>query len=56
MKKFFQDQRGANLVEYIILVGVVALMSIFAFRKFGFKVQGKVDSHSGVVSSDITNK
>ena len=56
IRRFFQDSRGANLVEYIILVGVVALMSIVAFKTFGSKVQQKVESHGGVVDSDITNK
>ena len=56
IRRFFQDSRGANLVEYIILVGVVALMSIVAFKAFGSKVQEKVQSHGSVVDSDITNK
>lgn len=49
MKKFFYDNLGANLVEYIILVGVVALLSIAAFTFFGEKVQGKVKEQGGKV-------
>jgi Flp pilus assembly pilin Flp len=37
-----RDTRGANMVEYILLVGVVALISIAAFTKFGGKVQEKI--------------
>ncbi len=52
MSKLIKDTRGANLVEYIILVGVVALISIAAFKAFGGKIwdrttkQGETVSHS----------
>jgi len=36
-----QDRRGANLVEYIILVGVVALIALAGFKTFGSKVWDK---------------
>lgn len=35
------DRRGANLVEYIILVGVIALIAIAGFKIFGGKVWDK---------------
>jgi Flp pilus assembly pilin Flp len=38
----FRDQRGANLVEYIIVLGLVALIAISAFDKFGNGVKAKV--------------
>jgi pilus assembly protein Flp/PilA len=37
------DTRGANMVEYILLVGVVALIAIAGFKLFGSKVRSKVD-------------
>ncbi len=33
-----RDTRGANLVEYIILVGVIALVAIAGFKAFGTRV------------------
>jgi Flp pilus assembly pilin Flp len=48
-RRFFRDQRGAGLVEYIMLAGLVAIASIFAFRTFGEKVQGAVDKQGGEV-------
>jgi pilus assembly protein Flp/PilA len=42
VKKLLKDTRGANLVEYIILVGVVALLCVAAFKAFGGKIQSKV--------------
>jgi pilus assembly protein Flp/PilA len=44
------DTRGANLVEYIILVGVIALIAIVGFKKFGGSVRAKVDEQAGSVS------
>jgi Flp pilus assembly pilin Flp len=43
VNKLYRDQRGANLVEYIILVGVVALIALAGFKVFGFKVRGSID-------------
>jgi pilus assembly protein Flp/PilA len=54
MKKISQalvrDTKGANLVEYIILVGVIALIAIAGFKTFGGKVQDKVNEQAGSVS------
>ena len=47
------DRRGANMVEYILLVGVVALLSVTAFKYFSGKVwdkttkQGEEVTHIG---------
>jgi Flp pilus assembly pilin Flp len=34
-RRFLRDTRGANMVEYIILTGVIALFALFAFNEFG---------------------
>lgn len=49
MKNLRSDTQGANLVEYIILVGIVALLSIAAFKVFGTKVQAKIQEQGGKV-------
>lgn len=46
-----RDTRGANLVEYIILVGVIALIAIAGFKAFGNRVNDKVNEQAGSVSS-----
>jgi len=50
LRRFIKDTRGANMVEYILLVGVVALISIAAFKFFGSKVQDKIKEQGGTVS------
>jgi Flp pilus assembly pilin Flp len=48
-KSVLKDTRGANLVEYIILVGVVALIALAGFKVFGQKVVAKIQEQSGKV-------
>ena len=44
-----RDNKGANMVEYIILVGVIALIAIAGFKMFGGKVQEKIEQQAGSV-------
>ena len=43
LARFRRDTRGANMVEYILLVGVVALIAIAGFKLFGGKVKDKIN-------------
>ncbi len=45
-----RDQRGAGMTEYIILVGVIALLAIAAFKIFGSQVSAKISQQSDTVS------
>ncbi len=47
--RFLRDQQGANLVEYVILVGVIALIAIAGFKAFGESVHNKVDEQAAKV-------
>lgn len=49
-KRFITDTRGANLVEYIILVGVIALIALAGFKTFGKNVDQKIQDQAGKVS------
>jgi Flp pilus assembly pilin Flp len=44
------NTRGASLVEYIILVGCVALLAAAGFKVFGGSVSAKITSQAGQVS------
>lgn len=50
-RKFLGDTRGANMVEYILLVGVVALLCIGAFNAFGSKVGDKIQKQGDAVKA-----
>lgn len=47
--KLARDTRGAGFVEYIILVGLVALFCIVAYTTFGGNVSTKVNEQAGEV-------
>lgn len=49
LRKFVRDQVGAGMTEYIILVGVIALLAIAAFRFFGTSVKEKINQQAGTV-------
>jgi pilus assembly protein Flp/PilA len=50
-QNLLKDTRGANLVEYIILVGVVALIAIAGFKIFGSRVEAKINEQAESVGS-----
>lgn len=49
IKRLIEDKEGANLVEYIILVALIAIVVIAAVRTFGTAVSGKFDEKRGEV-------
>jgi Flp pilus assembly pilin Flp len=49
-RALLKDTRGANLVEYIILVGVVALIALAGYRIFGTNVTAKINEQAASVS------
>ena len=49
-KRFLNDTRGANMVEYIVLVGVVALIAIAGFKLFGTNVEQKIRGQATAVA------
>ena len=51
LSNFFKNNKGANLVEYIILVGVVALIALAGFKIFGSKVNAKIIEFSDKTSA-----
>jgi Flp pilus assembly pilin Flp len=45
-----RDQRGASFVEYVIVVGLVAIISIVAFQNFGKAIVTKLGEETSAVS------
>jgi pilus assembly protein Flp/PilA len=50
-RQILKDTRGANLVEYIILVGVVALIALAGYKIFGTSVTNKINEQAGSVDA-----
>lgn len=51
LDRIIRDQRGASFVEYLILIGVIAIVGIIAFGEFGDKVGEKARDFGGRVES-----
>jgi Flp pilus assembly pilin Flp len=49
-RKLAKDTRGAELVEYIVLVGAVALASVAAYQGFSGKVGTKIQGLGDTVT------
>jgi Flp pilus assembly pilin Flp len=49
LQELARDTRGAGFVEYIILVGLVALFCIVAYQAFGNAVTAKVQDQASRV-------
>jgi Flp pilus assembly pilin Flp len=45
------DQRGASFVEYVIVVGLIAIVCIVAFGDFGTAVEGKVQEQTNAINN-----
>jgi pilus assembly protein Flp/PilA len=46
-----RDTRGANLVEYLVVVGLIALVALAGFRAFGRSVDEKATAQAACVES-----
>lgn len=53
LRWFLSDTRGAGLVEYIILVGLIALAALAGFSYFGTSVNNKARSLGDRVQNEI---
>ena len=49
VNKLVRDQRGATLIEYVLLIGVVALLAVGGFRVFGGSVKAKISQQAQAV-------
>ena len=50
-ERLLRDQRGAGLVEYAMLAGLVAIAAITAFQTFGGAVSSKITNQASSVGS-----
>ena len=56
LRKLVRDERGAGLVEYILLAGLIAIAAIVAFRGFEGKVSGTVTKQGQKIETELSPK
>jgi Flp pilus assembly pilin Flp len=49
--KLTRDERGATLMEYIMLAGLVAIAAFAGFKLFGTDIQTAISGQAATVSS-----
>lgn len=54
--RFMRDQRGAGLMEYTMLAGLVAIAAFAAFRTFGTNVNNAVNDQANQVTQIPTSE
>ena len=48
-----RDQRGLTTVEYIIVLGLIAVVGIAAWKQFGETLIGEVEAADGYISDVV---
>ncbi|MGB5694627.1 MAG: hypothetical protein WBM46_03155 [Polyangiales bacterium] len=48
-----RDQRGLTTVEYIIVLGLIAVVGIAAWQKFGETLIGEVEAADGYIADVV---
>ncbi|APS00521.1 Flp family type IVb pilin [Pajaroellobacter abortibovis] len=51
IRQLLKDTRGAELVEYVVILGLVALIAIAGFKLFGTTVTNKIKGQANAVES-----
>ena len=52
-RSLMNDQRGLTTVEYIIVLGLIAVVGIAAWQKFGETLIGEVEAADGYISDVV---
>ena len=52
-KSLLADKRGLTTVEYIIVLGLIAVVGIAAWQKFGETLTGEIEAADGYISDVV---
>jgi pilus assembly protein Flp/PilA len=55
LRRFVQDTRGANAMEYCILIGMIALIVFAGIKTFGSNLNTAINSQAGSISNINTS-
>ena len=50
LRRLVRDQRGAAITEYLIIVGLIAIICIGAYRIFGRTILGRIQTQTTQVN------
>ena len=49
----FNDKRGLTTVEYIIVLGLIAVVGIAAWQQFGETLTGEIEAAEGYIADVV---
>jgi len=52
LRTFYQDENGQGMVEYILIVALIAIAVIAAVRTFGGKISGLFNSFGQKIENE----
>ncbi|MCX5859753.1 MAG: Flp family type IVb pilin [Proteobacteria bacterium] len=52
VKKFYRDEEGQGMTEYILIVLLIAIVAIAAFKFFGKRVSDSVQKAGSTLSTE----
>ena len=53
IRSLMRDDRGLTTVEYIIVLGLIAVVGIAAWQKFGETLIGEVEAADGYIADVV---
>jgi pilus assembly protein Flp/PilA len=51
LAKLIRDDKGATLMEYVMLAGLIAIAAFAGFKLFGSNISSTINGQAGAVSS-----
>jgi Flp pilus assembly pilin Flp len=51
-----EGRKGQGMTEYIIIVGLIAILLVFAVQRFKSALQGAFEKGANAIDSEITSK
>ncbi|MEW6516621.1 MAG: Flp family type IVb pilin [candidate division FCPU426 bacterium] len=55
MRKMFKNEKGQGLVEYILIIAIVAVLAIVVLKGFGKQIQGWFGNTQDKLNNAIEN-
>lgn len=53
IRSLVKNTRGASMVEYVIMVGVIAVVALGCFQLFGSTIKSKIKGQNDVVNTNV---
>jgi Flp pilus assembly pilin Flp len=51
LKKFIRNDKGATLMEYVMLAGLIAIVAFAGFKAFGSNLKAKISGQAAAVDA-----